>query len=323
MPRNLLKIPSVIFDRLKSFDQDDVVAATVKQLRPEDVATYAHLGLALNAGTLETPPPAVPKPTAGKFSKANLVGMEKVRKDLPKYGKDFIFLAESWGSGSYHLVTQTRQVYPRDFYPPKQVNLTVDLLEKRGSVFIVKFTIDQVINRRTPNFPQELLYNLNLLQENVGAADVFPSAATLVEYAATVHVDWQLLPPGSVDEVLQAMLAGRKPVSAAEHGVMKDRITVMSQLRPEAFVTGTDGFQRYFGAKFGDDFVVFENLRYGNAMYVMFEDWQALSQKSRVELLAGDPASFERIIHQPGWIDKLKAELAAYRKRKRREQRLL
>jgi hypothetical protein len=128
MPRNLMKIPSVIFDRLKSFDQDDVVAATVKQLRPENVATYAHLGLALNASTLETPPPALPKPTAGKFSKANLEGMEKVRKDLPKYGNAFSFLAESWGSGSYHLVTQTRQVYPRDFYPPKQVNLTVDLL---------------------------------------------------------------------------------------------------------------------------------------------------------------------------------------------------
>lgn len=323
MPRNLLKIPSVIVDRLKSFDQDDVVAATVKQLRPEDVATYAHLGLALSAGTLETPPPAPPKPAAGKFSMANLVGMEKVRKDLPKYGKDFSFLAESWGSGSYHLVTQTRQVYPRDFYPPKQVNLTVDLLEKRGSVFIVKFAIDQVINRRTPNFPQDLLYNLNLLQENVGAADVFPSAATLADYAATVHVEWQLLPPGSVDEVLHAMLAGKKPVSAAEHGLMKERTTVLSQLRPEAFITGTDGFQRYFGAKFGDDFVVFENVRYGNAIYVMYEEWQVLSQKSRVELLAGDPDSFERIIHQPGWIDKLKAEVAAYRRRKRREQRIV
>jgi hypothetical protein len=187
----------------------------------------------------------------------------------------------------------------------------------------VKFAIDQVINRRTPNFLQDLLYNLNLLQENVGATDVFPSAANLAEYAATVHIDWQLLPPGSVDELLEGMLSGRRPVSAAEHGVMKDRITVMSQLKPEAYITGTDGFQRYFGAKFGDDFVVFENVRYGNAMYLMFEDWQALSQKSRVELLAGDPDSFERIIHQPGWTDKLKAEVAAYRKRKRREQRLL
>jgi hypothetical protein len=29
-----------------------------------------------------------------------------------------------------------------------------------------------------------------------------------------------------------------------------------------AYIAGTDGFLRYFGAKFGDDFVVFENVRF-------------------------------------------------------------
>lgn len=323
MKRNLLKIPPAVLERIQTFDQDDVVAATVKLLRPQDVEAYAKLGLSLNEDELHTPPPSPPDATAGRYSHANLYGLEKVRRDLPKTMKEFGFWAPSWGSGSYHYVSHDREVYHRDFYPPKEVELSVELLERRGSDFVVKFAIEQVINRRTPNFEQELLYNLNLLQENVGSAGVFESTATLAEYAATVHVDWQLLPPGSVDDVLRAMLHGKKAVSVEQEKVMKERITVMSTLKPEAFIAGTDGFLRYFGAKFGEDFVVFENARYGNALYIMYEGWENLSQKSRVELLSGDRDSFDRIVHQDGWIDQLKARVQAYRAKKRRQERLL
>ena len=64
---------------------------------------------------------------------------------------------------------------------------------------------------------------------------------------------------------------GKPPVSAERQAVMKERITVMARLKPEAFITGSDGFLRYFGAKFGDDFVAFENVNYGNALYIMYE----------------------------------------------------
>lgn len=318
MKRNLLKIPPVILDRLKAFDQDDVVAATVKLLRPDDVATYAGLGLALSGNGLTAPDPALPNPLAGKYSRANMFGMEKVRRDLPKIIKDFGFWAPSWRSGSYHWVSMPREVYIRDFYAPKEVNLSIEVLGKRAGGFLVKFAIDQVINRRTRNFEKELLYNLNLLQENVGAADVFPSESSLADYAATVHVDWRLLPPGSVDEVMTAMLEGKPPVSAERQAVMKERVTVMAKLKPEAFITGTDGFLRYFGAKFGDNFVAFENVNYGNALYIMYEEWEEMSRRSRVDLLSGDPDKFDRIIHKDGWKDQLRAMVEDYRANQRR-----
>jgi hypothetical protein len=196
----------------------------------------------------------------------------------------------------------------------------MELVRKVGTSFQVKFAIDEVINRRTPKFPQELLYNLNLLQENVGDANIFESVATLAEYAATIRVDWQLLPPGSVDEVFAAMTAGKRPITDQQAATMKQRLQVMGRLKPEAFVTGTQGFIRYFGAMFGDDFVAFENLQYGNAIYVMFENWQALSQRSRVALLGGDPDSFERIVHSPGWDERLAALVQEYRRQKRRSE---
>jgi hypothetical protein len=320
-PRNLRKIPPEILERIRTFAQDDVVVACAKFLRPEDVTRYAPLGLSLANGKLITPPPALPNPNSGRFSKANMYGYEKVRTDLPKVPKTISAEAPNWRGSGTHTVSWTRQVYVRDFYSPKEVELSVTLLEEKNGGFVVKFAIEQVINQRTPNFEQELFYNLNLLQENVGAADVFPSAATLAQYAETVRVDWQILPPGTVDEVVRQMLQGKHRVTENQAATMRERIEVMSRLKPEAYIAGTDGFLRYFGAKFGEDFVVFENARYGNAIYVMYEAWQDLSKRSRVELLAGSTDNFDRIEHRDGWEDRLKAAVNEYRKSKRTGKR--
>jgi len=49
--------------------------------------------------------------------------------------------------------------------------------------------------------------------------------------------------------------------------------------------------------------VVFENVEYGNAAYAMFEQWETLSQRTRLELLAGPAEGFIRVVHRPGWQD--------------------
>ena len=316
---NLRKIPQTILDRIHAFDQDDVVVACVKLLKPEDVNNYAELGLLFNGQDLVLPQPAVPAAEAGRFSKANVEGEYVTRKDRPKIIKSISIESPNWGDSSYgtHTVTFERLVYQRDFLRPKEVELSIELLEMRGDKFVVKFSIDQVINRRTADFENELFYNLNLLQENVGACDVFTSAATLAEFTRTVHVDWQLLPPGTVDEVVQRLLQGRRRPTPEQEKVMKERIAVMSRMKPVAYVTGTDSFLRYFGAMFADDFVVFENVRYGNALYVMHDSWQELSKKSRLELLSGPRESFERIEHRDGWVERLKNLLARHRAAKK------
>jgi hypothetical protein len=318
MPRrNLLKVPQKILDRIRTFDQDDVVVACVKLIQPDDVPRYSSLGLSFTGGRLVIPEPRVPNPSAGRFSLANVEGYEKIRKDLPKILKTFSVETPNWGdwSNGSHTVDWTREVYRRDFYPPKEVELSILLLEEQSGGYVLKFAIDQVINRRTQNFEQELLYNLNLLQENVGAVNVFPSAASLAEYTATMRVDWQILPPGTVDDVIRQMLRGKSRVTPEQEETMRARITVMSRLKPEAYIAGSDGFLRYFGAKFGDDFVAFENIRYGNAIYVMYDSWQELSRKTRIELLSGPRDSFQRIEHRAGWESRLEALVQAHRSR--------
>jgi hypothetical protein len=165
MPKNFRQIPSEVRRRLETFALDDVVVAVAKLLRPQDAQRYAHLGLRIENDRLIVPPPFVPDISAGRYSKINVEGKEMTRKDLPMVPKEFSFFAPNWGDSSYgsHLVTQTRDVYQRDFIPPKEVELVITLLEDRSGTFLVKFAIDQVINRRSPDFEAELLYNLNIL----------------------------------------------------------------------------------------------------------------------------------------------------------------
>jgi hypothetical protein len=324
MPKNLLKVPAHVLARLKSFGQDDVIVACVKIVTPDDASKYSHLGLKLVEGELVAPERQLPNPAVGKYSQANAFGLEKTRKDLPKEKRSYGFWAPNygdWSKGS-HYVSHVREVYPREFYPPKEVELSITSVGVVGDAHKVKFAVEQVINQRTSNFEQELLYNLNILQENVGAADVFPSDATLEEYAKTVRVDWQLLPPGSTDQVMQRLLQGKGKLTPDAEKTMRERVDFIGRLKPEAFIAGTDGFLRYFGAKFADDLVVFENARYGNALYVMHENWEVLSRRSRIDLLAGPRDSFERVEHRKGWKEILRAILNEYR-RKQRTQKLI
>jgi hypothetical protein len=82
---------------------------------------------------------------------------------------------------------------------------------------------------------------------------------------------------------------------------VRDRHGFLETLRPQDYVVGTDSFHRYFGARYADDLIAFENLEYGNALYIMFDDWRELSRRSRMELLASRDGRFERIIHRNGW----------------------
>jgi len=313
--KNLIKTPNTIKKRIETFEQDDFVVACVKYIPYEEIGKYKHLNIQYVSGEIILPTSNTPNPNMGKFSQANLEGFEVKRKDLPKITKTINSEAPNWNGYGTHPVSYARDVYRKDFYPPKEIELKTELIEKREHGVKIKFLIDQVINRNTPNYDKELFYNLNLLQENVGMIGVFPSIASLADYAKTVYIDWEILPPGTVDEVIEALLKNQKTgnITPDQIKVMRERIGVMSKLKPDVYIKGTSGFLRYFGAKFGEDFVVFENIKYGNALYVMYDSWVELSKRSRTDLLNGPREDFERIEHREGWDDILRKFVREYR----------
>jgi len=63
---------------------------------------------------------------------------------------------------------------------------------------------------------------------------------------------------------------------------------------------------------------VFENVRYGNALYVLYENWEDVSQRSRIDLLKGTSADYERIPHMDGWEQQFREAVARRPSRRRR-----
>ncbi|NUN66950.1 hypothetical protein HCU40_19865 (plasmid) [Pseudanabaena biceps] len=311
---NYRKIPSPILAKIRGVKNLPIVVACVKRISESDIlrGKYLHLGITINDGKIDFPDSIIPKPNVGRYSKINVEGKEIPRKDLPKTIKLISHESPNYGDPAkgFHTVNVPREVYERDYIKPKEVEIKIEALreEVRGSAntFILKFGVNWVLNQGDANFDADLLYGLNLLQENVGAADVFRYNANLGEYLKTISIDWEILPIGNRDEVVRSILSRFKSPNKEIQSKLIQRYNLLMQLKPTAFISGTNGFRRYFGAKFDDNLVVFENLAYGNAIYVMFEQWEILSKMSRIELLAGKEQGFERIIHKSGWEDKLR-----------------
>jgi hypothetical protein len=301
-------VPDKLSAKLAHWSSDHVVVGSVKKIPVADLKAglYGHLGIQIGPAGVEYPTTQVPSRTVGCASHENLDGLVVVRNDLPKIWKSYTFEVPNWGDSwnGTHEVEIPRQVYRRDFISPREYAISVALIGEEPEPnrrFVFKFTVEATLNRKHRHFKRELLFALNLMQENVGVVDVFAPGATVDDYLRTVYVDWEILPPGERDQNIARILSTVRAPSEKERQVLTDRYDFMARLKPIAFIAGRSGFRRYFGAQFAKKLVAFENLEYGNALYVMFEEWEKLCQRSRLELMSGDRDGFVRIVHEKGW----------------------
>ena len=313
--KNLRKIPDEIRAKLNGFTDADFRVESVRHIAGEEVrqGKWQHLGIELVGQTLNLPTETMPERQQGRYSRYNLDGRTIVRKDLPKISRTYTWDVPNFPpSIDTHEITVTKLVYQRDFLSPQGLTIQMELLREEpvandeGSAYVIRFTVDEVLNPAQPDLESALLFDLNLLQENVGSVDVFLSSASRADYLANLHVEWELLPVGT-REALIARITSRMPRGITEEvrARIQARVDFLHHLQPMRFVQGSSGFNRYFGALFRDDLVVFENLTYGNAAYVLYRNWQDLSQRSRLDLLGGHAGDFDRVVHRSGWQEKL------------------
>jgi hypothetical protein len=310
---NLRTIPQSIDHRLKQLKSRSIKAASsrVYSAQELDEGKLSHLGIALSKGVLSYPKSILPPEKSGKYSARNINGEEIVRKDLPKETHYNAIESPNWGD-SYngtHTVYLPYEKYPRDFIGPRntRLNILIPHSEPGRESYVVVFEVDCVLDQKAKEFKSDLLACLNLLQENVGSCDVQPSDATLADYLHTLKVSWDVLPPGTREEALARLFRGKTP-SAQEKAAVEERYDFLMSLKPTKLVYGLSGLERYFGGLMHDNLVVFENIQYGNAIYIMFDNWKELSQRTRTELLSGRYGrNFERVMHGSGWKGKVKA----------------
>lgn len=312
MKKHLRKTPADILAKVKSIKGNEVVVGCALKVKGESLAAghLKHLGIELNASGVTFAPAVVPPKAQGRYSTWNVEGQEIIRKDLPMETHYTSVESPNWGDSYYgtHTVELPYKKFPRDFLPPRELEISISCHDARPGLltYIFAFKVQEVLDKTDKAFGARLFENLNLLQENVGACGVEAANVAMKDYLKTLHVSWEILPPGTVDQTIERLFRGKTP-SPSEKDVATERYSFFMSLKPQSLVFGNSGFRRYFGALLEKNLVVFENIQYGNAVYVLFENWENLSTRSRIDLIAGKfGTAFERVPHKPGWNSEVK-----------------
>lgn len=298
--KSFRKLPKKLAQDLENLETDNVKVLAGKLITAEEVAenVYENVGLTTESLVVGKTWEVLPPAKVGIRSKRNFDGWIKVRKDLPKIRKYLYRDIPIYGNTSnWTTVAIPREVYERDEYPPCLFQIEVKIQEQKpDGQFGIVFSIDEIFSKESKTIDDDLLFAINLLQENTGVSGLTSSENP--EFVFTSDLNWELFPPGNLDDVASTLSSGKTAISKDE---VKDRLHLFDQYQPTQYLKGLGGNDHYIGAKYADDLVVFENLKYGNALYAMYDDWETLSQKPRSELLKSKSSQYDRIIHTEGW----------------------
>jgi hypothetical protein len=307
------KIPTFVLQKLEEVGNDITVATVISIPEHEfNNPRYSDLGLKLTDAQLIFNNEFVPSYYKGVYSRKNINGYRIRHPEREKVSKTYyagerpIFGDYSRGTFSLYI---TKMVIPYDEIPPREVSFLIELIEERyeneTKHYLFKISTNQVLNKTQENFEDELLFNINILQENIGSVNVFNSNSSLQEFLNTLEVNWEIFPPGESNEDLNRITSGMRNLNLHRIQEISERYDLLRSEDPIKIIVGRSGMQRYFGAKFSENLIVFENTKYGNAIYILFENWRELSQLSRLEIQTRPRDQFIRIPHKRNWQEKV------------------
>jgi hypothetical protein len=306
------RVPDTIRAEVEGCASETFIVAATRTLPLGDVAKgeLSHLGVRVEGSRVVTPASALPPASRGRWSRYNQVGRVVVRKDLPKVRKHMGgWYAPNFGDPSKgeHYVSIERDVYQKQQLYGKQLPLALTAQEIDGDRVKIAAHVDRVFTADDVDAPDFLLA-ISLVRENLGQPHIVPTTQSVDDWLTDQTVSWELLPVGvgptrvTLQAVAERLGSTMQPERLA---VLTERFEAMEDTGYVAVIVGREGFRRYVGYKFKDDLVVLENFDYGNALYVMYSNWEVSSSKPRLELIAEPDSSFDRIPHTAGWQERV------------------
>lgn len=308
MKKNFNKIPKDVLNKVKNIESRYFKVGIKMKIKEENIEQYKKLGIEIIDGNLVSSKRILPSKKNGRYSKYNCEGRQIKRKDLPKIDK--IIWGECYPYGNTNAskvsYSYSRKVYQIEEWIPQYLKINIEI-ESKDDGFLVFFEVNTILDKQREGFEEELLFAINLMQENVGKYEVYPDNIGPSDIEKWERVDWEFLPPGEIDEEFVKKNFGKK--THQEQKEILERYNFMQSLAPICMISGTNYFSKYFGAKFENEVVVLENTESGNAIYVFHQDWEELSKLSRSDLRKMDSSKVTRIVHVSNWKKKLEHEV--------------
>ncbi|PXV91694.1 hypothetical protein C8E03_103255 [Lachnotalea glycerini] len=307
--KNYNKIPKGLLEKISNMESRYVRVGKRLVINKENIEQFEKLGIKIVNEKLIYSNNILPLAENGRYSKYNCEGRIIKRKDLPLVQKCFWGECYPYGNSNSSMVSYsyTKSVCQVQEWMPQFIKIVVKVESEVGDTFTVVFELDEVLSKDDIDFDKELLFAINLMQENIGLFEVYshnigPSEAVKIEY-----VEWELLPPGEVDDIFIEHYFGKK--SKEQQREIQERYNFINSLGPKSLIKGMNYFSKYFGAKFSDDIVVLENIESGNAIYVFHQEWKELSKMSRTKLRKIRSDNVTRIVHKGNWKSALEYEV--------------
>ena len=245
----------------------------------------------------------LPADSFGPVSDRNANGWVEVHKDQ---AMETAYRQIEWHWVEWHgqdRVDQWKVVdvpykrYPRTRHDPPSVELTV-AEDSNGRTLLVtpKYQYQ-------PAHYAQILHATNLLLEIFGECHLLSDDLEELVRPISRRLNWDILPPGEYpwERVKQWLTPTIEREPPGTQKVLWRRFRVIEEYGPKFRASGVAGFRGYliFGFQERGIFIL-ENAHYGNATYVLGEDWEVLSQLSKAEVIHSGRLD-KRVVHREGW----------------------
>lgn len=187
--------------------------------------------------------------------------------------------------------------YPRTFIPPPSIEFIIRLNKKNEFVITtspIPYTIDN---------HEKIIHAINLFLQIFSECSILTEDLNNISNGELKRLNWDVLPKG---EMPWGELEGHlspiiKKAPTGNQVVIEDRMETINNLKPEFYAIGRAGFNGYIILGFPKkNLFVLESLYYGNATYVLENDWISISKLTKAEILKNELHK-ERVLHLKTW----------------------
>ena len=190
---------------------------------------------------------------------------------------------------------------PRSHIPAPSLQLTLFTDTNGQRVVMTPLIKDWQKNK------DQLVHAVNVILDIFGEATFFDNRKEQIITAPVKYLNWRVLPKGKhpFPMLRKEMNEALRRVKLGNRSFVDHRLERINSFEPEFTAIGQGGFTGYVIFGFPKKGIyVLESVLYGNATYILGEDWERLSQLTKAEIL-NDQLHKDRFVHLRNWFGKI------------------